>query len=132
MSRDYMIGNEASSSYIVGHIQSLSEDLAKATLSIAQNNIDDFEQSIQSQATTCAKLIALEQGFKSLFHDARARNWLTKALRGLKTESQIYSRLLAVSGESLRIRLALCDSYRSSADQASVLDRHVHGVSFEV
>jgi DNA-binding GntR family transcriptional regulator len=110
-------------------IQSLSEELAHATAAIARNDLAALERHIAAQQGLCAQLFMLQRTFHPLMRDCSTWPTIAAALRTLKQRNRVFSTLLAMSGRSHRVLLALCNAFSSrSADR----DLTVRKLSCEV
>jgi hypothetical protein len=110
-------------------VQSLSEELARATAAIARNDVDALEKHIETQQRLCAQLLSLVS-----HHPVREglAGWhpVPGVLRTLVRNNQVYSTLLETSGRSHRVLLTLCKSYKDSSNHAA--DRDARKLSCEV
>jgi hypothetical protein len=113
-------------------IQSLSEELACAADAIARNDVKALEKHIEVQQTLCAHLLSLDR-FRQLLHaDHATWNTISDALRTLNRNNQIYSKLLAASGQSHRVLLTLCKTYVDSSSHVAERTPVVRALSCEV
>jgi hypothetical protein len=100
-------------------VQSLSEELACATVAIAHNDVKALERHVESQQRLCAQLLALDGSPRLL--SANSTTWpvIRAAWRALIRNKQIYSKLLAISGHSHQVLLKLCKAYGDSPSHAA-------------
>lgn len=112
-------------------IQLLSEELACATAAIARNDLEALKKHVESQQILCAQLLALDNSRHRL-QASPALSSVQNALRTLKQNNRIYSALLAASGRSHQVILALCKAYQVSSHHVSEQVRSACTLSCEV
>jgi hypothetical protein len=99
-------------------VQSLSDEIVRATSAIARNDLDALLKHIEFQQRLCTQLLA----FDSSRHHLRASTaWgsIQNALRTLARNNSVYAALLVFSGRSHQILLTLCRAYGESSSQAA-------------
>ena len=113
-------------------VQSLSEELACATVAIARNDIEALDKHIAAQQTICAQLLSLATSRQQLQANPVAWSSVTCVLRTLIHNNMVYSALLAASGRSHQVVLALCRVYKESSAHAADQDQITRTLSCEV
>jgi hypothetical protein len=102
---------------LVASIQSLGDEFARATAAISSNDLNSLEQRIAVQQTLCAHLAILQRSCDFTKLSPAARVAIAAALRMMQQNKQVFAALLAMSGRSHRIMLAVCRAYRSAEVQ---------------
>lgn len=100
-------------------VQLLSEELAWATVAIAENDLWALEKHIAAQQTLCAQLLCFGKTQRHLFTNASTQSAVTAAWQQLLRNKQIYAKLLATSGRAHQVLLTLCKTYEGSSSHAA-------------
>jgi hypothetical protein len=96
-------------------IGDLEQEIQTAAGAIARNNLRDLEESLWRQETLCAGLKRSISTVCLAAPSAGSRATLREAASELRTQSQIYGKLVTQSSRSITILQHLCSLYRNAA-----------------
>lgn len=113
-------------------IQSLSEELACATVAIAENNLPALEAHIAAQQTLCAQILVFDKMQSQLMAYTSTQSAVTAAWQHLLRNKQVYAKLVAASGRAHHVLLTLCRTYDDSSSHAADQALSARSLSCEV